>query len=238
MFCQPPDEDTQKSKSCTSNKKNRKAKKKNKNKLKRETKKKQLKFANTMSAWAENFAVAATWQLKHQVAYWKARAKALEYENKVLHDVIHRNNLVVRSNSQTEKRNGLQTETDHDNSEAESSSAEEHNVTDEENEEIQSDEDFEVSEEFIQFLTANAKYKEDARKERERLKAKEEESDDILIEERETCEENRERMKELYGDRWQRISALEMSLLTSFIHDSDQCKPQLWPNIPFNFNCS
>ena len=238
MFCQPPDEDTQKSKSFTSNKKNRKAKKKNKNKFKRETKKKQLKFANTMSAWAENFAVAATWQLKHQVAYWKARAKALEYENKVLHDVIHRNNLVVRSNSQTEKLNGLQTETDHDNSEAESSSAEEHNVTDEENEEIQSDEDFEVSEEFIQFLTANAKYKEDARKERERLKAKEEESDDILIEERETCEENRERMKELYGDRWQRISALEMSLLTSFIHDSDQCKPQLWPNIPFNFNCS
>lgn len=233
MFCQPPDEETQKLRGITTNKKNRKTKKKNKNKFKRETRKKQLKFANTMSAWAENFAVAATWQLKHQIAYWKARAKALEYENTVLHDVIRRNNLFVRSNSQNEKENELQTETDDDNSEVESDSGEE--IQDED---IQSEEDFEVSEEFIQFLTANAKYKEDAKKERERLKAEEEVADDIVIEERETSEEKRQRMKELYGDRWQRICALEMSLLTSFIHDSDQSKPQHWPNIPFNFTCS
>lgn len=229
MFCQPPEEESQIVRSVPGNRKHRKPKKKNKNKFKREVKKKHTKFANTMSAWAENFAVAATWQLKHQVAYWKARAKALEYENTVLHDVIRRNNLVVRNKPTSNTESDMRTDPEVDNSETES----------EDDEEVPDEEDFEVSEEFIQFLTANAKYKEDAKRERERLKKCEEENQENLhAETRETFEENRERMKELYGDKWQRISALEMSLLTTFIHDSDKNKPKYWPNIPFNFNIS
>nr|XP_026489443.1 gem-associated protein 8-like [Vanessa tameamea] len=229
MFCPPPEEESQIVQIVAPKKRSRKVKKKNKkHNNKKEAKKRHTKFANTMSAWAENYAVAATWQLKHQVAYWKARAKALEYENKVLHDVIRRNKFTVRSTANTESETRTETELDESDTESES------------DENIEDDNGLEVSEEFIQFLTANAKFKEEAKRERERLKAKTEEENEIDMQEAppETVEEARERMKELYGNKWQRISALEMSLLSSFVHESDKNKPMYWPNIPFNFNNS
>ncbi|XP_050347344.1 gem-associated protein 8-like [Nymphalis io] len=230
MFCPPPEEESQIVQIVAPKITSRKVKKKNKKRNnKKEAKKRHTKLANTMSAWAENYAVAATWQLKHQVAYWKARAKALEYENKVLHDVIRRNKFTVRSSANTESETRTETELDETDTESDAN-----------DENIEDDNNLEVSEEFIQFLTANAKFKEEAKRERERLKAKTEKENEteMLETPRETVEEARGRMKELYGDKWQRISALEMSLLSSFVHESDKSKPMYWPNIPFNFNNS
>ncbi|CAG9785816.1 unnamed protein product [Diatraea saccharalis] len=229
MYFPPPeqDESAQSHKKVTQKKANRKRKKKYARKNAQvgfKNKKKQCKLANSMSAWAENFTVAATWQIKHQLAYWKARAKALEYENGVLHEIIRKKNYVNSSTATSSKQ------------ESESDYEEES----EENEDEDENEDLEVSEEFIQFLQANAKYKEDARRERERLKAealaKENSFERLEAVPPENSENNEEKLKELYGDRWERIAALEMSLQSQFINECDKEKPMYWPNIPFNFN--
>lgn len=231
MFCPPPDDESQNSPNISklSHKNQRKKQKKKaarKNGVNK-NKRKHGKLALTMSTWAENFTFAATWQLKHQLAYWKARAKALEYENGVLHDIIRKKNLT---------ETGLKCS---ESVESESQSESDGENNDGSEEEPDGDEEFEVSEEFIQFLQSNAKYKEDARRERERLREKELKDDVVAQMEAgpSGAPENKEEIqKDLYGDKWQRISALEMSLDSQFINESDKDKPQYWPNIPFNFN--
>ncbi|CAH0406797.1 unnamed protein product [Chilo suppressalis] len=226
MNFHPPDEESQNNRKVIQKKVNRKRKKKFARRNSQfgvgKNKKKQSKLAHSMSTWAENFTVAATWQIKHQLAYWKARAKALEYENSVLHEIIRKKNY-VDSSAAPSTREDLESEDEED--------------FEENDDQV---DDFEVSEEFLQFLQANAKYKEDARRERERLKAK------VLAEESaierleagppENVENSEDKLKELYGDRWQRIAALEMSLQSQFIDECDKEKPEYWPNIPFNFN--
>lgn len=257
MICPPTDEDCQIVKKALPSNIFRKIKKSNRKSLQRKVRKRYTKFVNTMSSWAENFAVTATWQFKHQVAYWKAKALALEYENKVLHDVIRKNHLQVDSLPDIE--NGMEAEiqeneyrtpteivenedgTPTEIEENEDGTENEVEESDTENEEDEEAEEggFEVSEEYIQFLTANVKIKEQAKREREILQAKREADERAALikeERRETTEECRERMKRLYGPKWQRISALEMSMLSNFIHDSDESKPSYWPNIPFNFS--
>lgn len=178
-------------------------------------------FALAMSSWAETYTAAATWQLKHQIAYWKSRARALEYENKVLHDVIRKNYFKPLPPPASTT--------------AESSESSED--LDEGSEEDQ-DDDVEVSEEFIEFLKNNAKYKEDARRERERYKASTEENGEECMQEEivEGSEEKIARFKVLYGSNWERVMALETSVLCDFIHEKDKERPQYWPNIPFNFD--
>lgn len=245
MICPPTEEDCQIVKKVLPSNIFRKIKKSNRRLLERKVRKKYTKFVRTMSSWAENFAVTATWQFKHQVAYWKAKALALEYENKVLHDVIRKNHLQVDSLPDIE--NGMEAEIQEneyrsqteieENEDGTESEVEESDTENEEDEEAEEN-GFEVSEEYIQFLTANVKIREEVKREREILKAKREADEMALIKEerRETAEECRERMKRLYGPKWQRISALEMSMLSNFIHDSDESKPSYWPNIPLNFS--
>ncbi|XP_053612794.1 uncharacterized protein LOC128676621 [Plodia interpunctella] len=224
MFSQPLEAGPSKINKVPHKKRNKRKKKNNLNKhIFKRDKRKQVKTGCPMSNWAENFAVPATWQLKHQVAYWKARAKSLEYENKVLHDIIR-------------KRHGgdsVAGESEHSDSE----SVNERDIVEEAEVSGEDGEDFEVSEEFIQFLRANAKYKEDARLERERLKAMQENSD-AAVEEvvAETAEDRQRTWEELYGEGWPRISTLEMSLHSHFINESDMNKPVYWPNIPLNLN--
>ncbi|KAL0831597.1 hypothetical protein ABMA28_002380 [Loxostege sticticalis] len=236
MFCPPPEEESQNN--CNTNRpshKNgyRKRKKKPARKYPQNgvgrNKKTHSKLAQAMSSWAENFTFAANWQLKHQLAYWKARAKALEYENGILHEIIRKKNYV---DPPTTSSNRVESESTLTHVETESEDEEECGEEGEED-------DFEVSEEFIQFLQANAKFKEDARRERERLKAKDAEDERIAEMEAgppETQENREEVLKQLYGDKWQRIAALEMSLQSQFIQESDKEKPTYWPNIPLNFN--
>ncbi|KAM3963644.1 uncharacterized protein ACR2FA_002168 [Aphomia sociella] len=226
MFRQPPDDNLQKNNKVTSKKRHKRKKKGNQNKQSgvKKDKKKNNKLTFAMSSWAENFASAATWQLKHQVAYWKARAKSLEYENKVLHDIIKKKNY-VEAGSVSNKR--------------EESEYEEEDFEDD-TEDLEEDGDnFEVSEEFIQFLTSNVKYKEEARREKERLKALQEAEENAALnmeEVTETAEERRERLKNLYGSEWESIAALEMALTSAYIEETDINKPAFWPHLPFNLN--
>ncbi|CAG4999589.1 unnamed protein product [Parnassius apollo] len=216
-----------------SNKARRKRKKKfysNQKGGRKDIRRRNSKVALTMSTWAESFTVAATWQLKHQIAYWKARAKALEYENQVLHDIIRKNNCVTDTAQSSKTYSKREVSVDNSDAEVEPT------ITENDQEEM----DFEVSEEFIEFLIENAKYKEDARRERERLRAKieEEESNSVYEEPQESSEDKQEKLQELYGNHWQRIAALEIAMQSKFINDNDKDKPMYWPNIPFNFNFS
>lgn len=179
----------------------------------------------TMSSWAENFTSAATWQLKQQIAYWKSKASALQYENQLLHEIIRTN--YVKDNKQLETNTGDDTD-----SEDIAETFDESQACD--------DEEFEVSEEFIEFLMQNAKYKEDAKRERERFKGTQN-TEQNLTEEMEamptkSTEDSEETLRSLYGENWQRIAALEASLSSEFISNCDLDKPEYWPNIPFNFN--
>ncbi|VVC88124.1 unnamed protein product [Leptidea sinapis] len=191
-----------------------------------------------MSTLVEDYSIVSTWQIKHELAYWKARAKALEYENKFLHNIIKNNHFATYSSenicseqfSVVSQNSETNSETD-DESEQESESANDENLEDE-----LYDGNFEVSEEFLQFLATNAKFKEDARKERERLKV-EEEANEL----QEDAVDSKyymtiDQYKKMYGDQWQKICALEMSMETAFIHKFDQFNPSYWPNMPFNFN--
>ncbi|KAJ8721255.1 hypothetical protein PYW07_002030 [Mythimna separata] len=197
----------------------------------------------TMSSWAENYTKAATWQLKHEVAYWKSKAKALEHENMILHRTI-RLNSIDKDAGQTlpdPTHEECQYEYDLDDL-AESEDDEDSDEMAASESETTAQEQFEVSEEYIQFLRDNQVYRESARLERERIKAKSND-EDREIEEMEAgpaepTEDQQETLKKLYGDRWERIAALEMSLKTQFISTCDRDKPAHWPNIPFNFNFS
>ncbi|KAJ2950281.1 hypothetical protein O0L34_g11644 [Tuta absoluta] len=205
--------------------------------------KKKHRFVTNMSSWAEQFTVAATWQMKHELAFWKAKAVSLEYENKILHDIIRKNCSdgpgSSKSGSTSDFRNGPvpkmyqgRSDTEYSESENEQEHVEECN----DNEEDEGN--WEVSEEFIEFLRKNAKFKEDARRERERRKAEKAELTEVEILEagpsQPTVNKSAE-MEELYGQNWKKVAALEMSVQSHFINESDKCKPSYWPNIPLNF---
>lgn len=232
MFSQVPDE-VNSFKNLNHNRRRRRKKKNiNKNHSSKNFKRPQARFALTMSSWAENFTVAATWQLKHQIAYWKSKAMALEYENQILHKIIKKNCLKDRTMPLVNNYEEMSLKSDTDSDEVEEF------VVDDDGDE----ENFEVSEEYMQFLMDNAKYKEDARIEREKLKAKKKlEEDEVALLEAgpsNAVENTEEIYKQLYGKKWQRISALETSLQSNFISNCDLLKPMYWPNIPFNFNFS
>ncbi|CAG4949396.1 unnamed protein product [Colias eurytheme] len=248
--CPQPDESSNTSKKLP-NKKAWRQKRKRLNKQGRKEIKRNNKLSFTMSTWAETFTLASNWQIKHQLAYWKARAKALEYENSILHDIIRKNYLGNSSNTDNtpvESEPIDQDEIEHTNQEVSQTGYNQNdNQNNEQNDEMcdevcsdneEGNEDFEVSEEFIEFLRTNAKFKEDARIEREKLKAKQQAQEEIQEESEDRTIMNNEQLKELYGEKWQRISALQMSLMTDFMNKSDECKPVYWPNIPFNFNYS
>lgn len=187
----------------------------------------------TMSAYAENFTRAATWQLKHELAYWKSKAMALEHENLILHRTVRqiighndKKNISFAATSPAESYENLPEDQYSDDAS---------DVQDE-----ASEKDFEVSEEFIQFLRENQEYRESARKERERIKNQNDDEQKQIKEMEagpsENTEDNQETLKKLYGDNSERIAALEMSLKAKFISIMDRDEPTYWPNIPFNFN--
>ncbi|XP_045485842.1 RNA polymerase II subunit 5-mediating protein homolog [Pieris rapae] len=213
----------------------KKAKRKRKNSFKscrKETKNNQ--FSMAMSTWAQNFTMASNWQMKHELAFWKARAKTLEYENGLLHDIIKKNYLktseVLIENDQDNESENQQDKGQHNN--IDGAQCYKDNVKDDDDDCMEDDNDeFVVSEEFIEFVRANAKFKEDARLERERLK-KQQDTTEQQVEEDNVMTEDK--LKELYGEKWQKICALEMSLLTDLMNKKE--KATFWPNIPFNFS--
>lgn len=235
MIC-PSDE--VKSQCCVRSKKNSRKKQNNKFKhIKKELTKKKYRFAVNMTSWAESFTHAATWQLKSELAYWKAKAKSLEYENEVLHNVIRKNciqlNDTGKEASESDGDDEHNVEESYEDAHADDDEVEVHKTEDD-------DGDLEVSEEFVNFLRENAKFREDARRERERLKAEQakENDEEQMVAGPYKPNDKPEELKDLYGDSWMKIAAIENYVQANFINESDTYQPMYWPNIPFNFNFS
>lgn len=251
MFFQPPEKESKHVKS--SHKPNKAARRKKKRKLALQTKKlaqevvkkkpvlQRLQSVETfeisMSSWAENFTNAATWQLKHQVAHWKARVKALEYENKVLRDTLWNyytgdgskmREMFENDQSSENERMESQETAETSQTTALSSNAEEiyrchQEISD--NDSVAT-EDISVDEDYIEHaLESLASRQEEARLAK---------ADEKRREPPPEPENNLEMLKELYGSRWQRIAALETSLMANFISECDKGKPAYWPNVPLN----
>lgn len=216
----------------TSDKESKSARRKRKKRTEKYNNKKQLlkretrRFSNSMSTWAENFTMAATWQLKHQVAHWKSKSKALEYENNILRNMLRQYYV-----------NGKATETVDSSHEpmsmsAQSDSNSEEDATDGEEDEQEGAENYQISDEFVDFLKGNAEYRQ-IRIEREKLRQLEKEMPTKLLEKcPEAPADRNAEYQNIYGMHWERIAALEMSMESQFLSICDNEKPVLWPTIP------
>lgn len=251
MFSQPSEKEPAKSAS-QKQKSTRKKRKKQKYKNKKENTQIKQSLANTMSAWAENFTMAATWQLKHQVAMWKSRATALEYENQILRETLRQFyvkggtsansvgfdtpnaswNVNVRNNQCMDYEQSymdcepIVSAGYKQNSDAESSD----NSEDEE-----SELELEISDEYMAFLRQNFEYRK-AREERKLKEAAEEQmKENQEVMDPHPPNDRIDEFKELYGDSWQRLAALDSYLSAQFMSLCDSEKPGLWPNIPLRF---
>lgn len=229
-----------KSQSYVKIKKNSRKKLNNKFKyLTKELTNKKYRFATNMTAWAESFTHAATWQLKSELAFWKAKAKSLEYENSVLHGVIRKNCMQLKDDMVREVNESEGEDEQNEQEPYEDACADDEDDDElEEVHKIEDNDELELSEEFVNFLRENARFREDARRERELLRAKENIEEQNEAETAGPPKDKPEELKELYGDNWMKIAAMESYVQANFINENDIYQPQYWPNIPFNFNFS
>ncbi|KOB77650.1 Gem-associated protein 8 [Operophtera brumata] len=251
MFSQPPEKEPSKS-VAQKHKSTRKKRKKQKHKNKKESTQIKQSLANTMSAWAENFTMAATWQLKHQVAMWKSRASALEYENQILRETLRQFYVNGGTSANSARIDTLNTSWNKNNSNNQLMDYEQNYMdcepsvsagykqnSDVESSDNQEEEDseleLEISDEYMAFLRQNFEYRK-AREERKMKEAAEErmkENQEVM--DPQPRNDRIDEFKELYGDAWQQLAALDTYLSAQFISLCDSEKPGLWPNIPLRF---
>lgn len=194
----------------------------------------------------ENYYNALEWQERHQVAYWKSRSIALEYENTLLHQYVQR--LVCNdenpgyftkqkhvpkiptshsvSSSKGKKWNMKQQATPNGNSK-------EQEIREDSN---QDEFEFEVTEEMMDFFEQSIRHKMELKEEREaeRKKAEKEKGfDDAGLPPRKQIGLQRtEEMKLMYGEAAPMILGMETAMQLSFDRNCDLKQPKLWPNIP------
>lgn len=209
----------------------RKKRKKQKQKNKKEANKIKQSLAKTMSSWAENFTMASTWQMKHQVAVWQARATALEYENQILRETLRQfyaNGNPAPFEPNTSRNNSLVMKEYEQSYEYRKPSV----STCEPNQEDESDLELEISDEYMAFLRQNFEYRKarDERIKRQAEETKSQEKEEIMAPK--PPSDRIEEFKELYGDSWQRIAALDCYIAAEFMSVCDSSKPEVWPHLP------
>lgn len=107
---------------------------------------------------------------------------------------------------------------------------------------------FEVSEEMIQFMEINMKHRADLEAEKERLRSLRQEADEkVKVSERDGIEECKapneatinkcrsQQMNNLYGESAPMIHGMETAIQLTFNWNCDHHKPQYWPILPFTF---
>lgn len=152
------------------------------------------------------------WQYKHEIAYWRSKAEALNYENKILHTIV--DNIYLQNNSHntenTEKSNCID--------------------EDEEDYEDEQEVDIEKDEEFMHFLQASEQHK------MKRDKAKNEtiQQEKTLPPSKPVDSERLEERLRLYGESATLVNGLETKLQLNFDCYKDLHKPYMWPTIPLN----
>ncbi|XP_034243521.1 gem-associated protein 8-like [Thrips palmi] len=181
----------------------------------------------------ENYYRAYEWQQNSNVSHWKARVKALEVENSLLRDFIHRglqptveHGCVVASPCGVRNSVIKTTET--------------HSNGDEDQEDgVSMYSESEIDEELLAFYEKTIRHK----IERKKLQSMEQMSDD--------CESDAEKvysmgpissshkskdMALLYGKDAPKILSMELSMQINFDMNHNKSNAQLWPNIPLRLS--
>lgn len=148
------------------------------------------------------------WQYKHEIAYWRSKAEALNYENKILHSIV--DNIYLQNNSHN------------------TGNTKESNCIDEED--YEDEVDTEKDEEFMHFLQASEQHK------MKRDKAKNEtiQKERTLPPSKPVDSDRLEERLRLYGESATLINGLETKLQLNFDCYKDLHKPYMWPTIPLN----
>ncbi|XP_066594058.1 uncharacterized protein F10E9.5 [Prorops nasuta] len=163
----------------------------------------------------KNYSISQEWQKRHNVAWWKSRCMALEFENKTL-----KNKLKEIASCSTHKAHN-ETESDLNVNQSY------------ENEDEDEKLEFQVDEEMMRFLEQSIRHKMELQEKREL-----ESSMDTEAEESQTFEgtaasirARNQGAKLLYGDASARILGMETALQATLDRHKDMAKPQYWPNI-------
>ncbi|PSN55017.1 hypothetical protein C0J52_04139 [Blattella germanica] len=198
----------------------------------------------------KNYYTAFEWKERHQVAYWKSRSIALEYENNLLYQYLqsitfNNTNQVwqAASNGNSKKCDAAQTNTVENQNFSASYGHEKEELEEEEEEDEDEDqeEEYEVSEEMMAFFEQSIRHKLERQKQREAEEKEKEtldsgkssDSDDPTLPPKSQIGLKRTQEKKLmYGKAAPMIMGMETAMQLSFDRNCDLKQPKLWPNIP------
>ncbi|GAB6019470.1 gem (nuclear organelle) associated protein 8 [Chamberlinius hualienensis] len=186
---------------------------------------------NKLSNWYEDkrfrrfwshYSTGMNWIRRHKVAYWKARAKADEYENRAMRQYIN-----YHLTTNTPRPETVCYYENHNNYN------DEHGVESSDDEKLEIE--MEITDDMLAFLETSDRH-------RQQLKAEKESLDDDTHEK--TAEKDLEaplehpgikrstEMNILYGSKAPMIQAMETATQLSFNRNCDHSQPKYWPNLP------
>lgn len=187
-----------------------------------------------------NYYSTLEWQRRHQIAYWKSRAIALEYENNILHQYLEMYACEGNQGSHfiktgTQKMTGAK---EHHSSKRDRPGKMFHG---DETENINGENEFEfqITEEMMDFFEQSIRHKMELQKEREKekkaaekLKSDSDDGNAIQPPRKQVGLQKRRQMELMYGKAAPMIMGMETAMQLTFDRNCDLKQPKLWPNIP------
>lgn len=171
----------------------------------------------------QNYRQVMDWQGRHQVAYWKSRALAVECQNSILMDYVEKMN-----DEEDERPEYLPKAVPFEEADKE----DEDDIEEETGGESLV---FEVNEEMLAFFQQSIKHKQEMKElrdaERSQVEALKNENESFVF------PKAQQRIVEgtrLYGKNAPTVMAMETSMQLTFERFVEKEKPRLWPNIPLN----
>lgn len=178
---------------------------------------------NMTSMWNNAFNGVISWQYQHQIAYWKSKAIALSYENKVLHTIVKD---LYKNKSLSETFEPYEASTYKQNERRKKKSKNKSNDHDDAEEY-----DFVLSEEMVAFLQKSAEHR--LQRDQEKKKLQETIEAEKCAPPLESADSRRHKSRKiLYGSNVDKIICLETCLQLNFDNYIDSNNPVHWPNIP------
>lgn len=194
----------------------------------------------------ENYYNALEWQERHQVAYWRSRSIALEYENNLLHQYVQRlvcndgnprYSTVQKQHSKSFTSCNVQSPREkkwnmNQQQRGKPSKNKQHEEEDPDEDEFE----FQVTEEMMDFFEQSIRHKMELKKQREEernMAEKEKGSDEAALLPRKQVGLQRTReMQLMYGKAAPMILGMETAMQLSFDRNCDLRQPKFWPHIP------
>lgn len=197
-----------------------------------------LKMSNGQDASSLVHMSGKRWQQEDEVAFWKARAVSLEYENKMLHK--HIKQMYIGMISQNTEATLDYNEYEEQYNEEDYGETEESRLDDtlEEPGEIYHDCEQAIQDD-IEDEEFNKESKEFRKKrDEERAKAKKkvdsEDEEESKPPEAQLSKIREEKMKQMYGEAWRKIMGMETAIQLNYELTVERDNVKYWPCLPIN----